>query len=328
MKYFLLVLILGFFSSHIFPFAIEKIDFTFLAIILLVIGLYASVYEIDITVLKDHKRLVFSALTFGVIFKGIFIGMIVFLFTRNIFSFLLGIIVAQIDPLSVTHLLKSKDSSFSSIGRTILRVWSSFDNPMTILLSIFFVGPLVIGTFYTNPFSYIWELFLNIAFALFVYICSKYASTDFLKKVILILCLIISIIGNLTLGIALIALFLRPKLGKYLSHIVTLAFYMGVFLLGLTFKLNSQAILYGVVLGIAGFGAQIIATFLIAKNLTKIDRLHLAFSQYNGITSIGLGIFYANHFPTITSIIAIAVVSINTIYYTMNNFIFEKLQSH
>ena len=147
----------------------------------------------------------------------------------------------------------------------------------------------------------------------------------FQKKIILFLSIIISIVFNLTLGIAFIALFLRPKLDKVLSRTVTVAFYLGIFLLGITITLNMQAIIYGIILGILAVGAQVIATILIARNLSKTDKLHLAFAQYNGITSIGLGIFFQHYFPHITSYIAFAVITINSIYYLTNNYFYKFL---
>jgi len=135
----------------------------------------------------------------------------------------------------------------------------------------------------------------------------------------------VAIFYNLTLGIAIIALFLRPKLGGELFHTVTIAFYLGVILLGITLQPSIQSLLYGVTLGTIAYGAQIIAAFLIAKKVTKSDKFHLALAQYNGITSIGLGIFFQQYFPSITSIIAFAVITINTLYYVMNNFVYKRV---
>jgi len=325
MKLFFIFLLIGFLINHIFPFISTYINFTTLAVILLVIGLYASVYEIDNKIIKKHTKMVITAVTFGVLVKSIIIGTIFFLITKNSFSFLLGVAVAQIDPLSVSYLLKSKDGSFSATGRAILRVWASFDDPMTILLSVFFVAPLTIGTFHNNPFVYLYEFVFNTAFALIIFILDKYILNEIGKKIILVLSLVIAGVFNLTLGIALIALFLRPKLGDELSKIVTAAFFIGVLLLGITLKIDIQAIVYGIMLGILAFGAQVVATFLIAKKLKNSDKLHLAFAQYNGITSIGLAIFFAQYFHLMTSIIAVAVITINTIYYVTNHILYKRL---
>src|SRR5476651_414402 len=161
---------------------------------------------------------------------------------------------------------------------------------MTILLSIFLVAPILLGTFHSNPFSYLYEFGLNIFFAFIVFLCNKCISSETNKKILLSLSLVLAITYNLTLGISLIALFLRPKLPKEVSTLVTIAFYIGVLLLGVTLVFSLQSMFYGILLGVTAFVSQIIATFLIAKNLSKTDKLHLAFAQYNGITSIGLGI--------------------------------------
>jgi len=182
MKLFLIILLIGFSLNQFFPFIHTLLNFSTIAIVLLVIGLYASVYDIDIEVVKKHKQIVLSAITLGVLLKSFIIGSLFFLITKNPFSFLLGVCVAQIDPLSVTHLLKSKDGSFSPIGRTILRVWASFDDPMTILLSIFVVVPLTLGTFQNNSSSYLYEFLLNFCFAFVVFVIHKFISGETSKK--------------------------------------------------------------------------------------------------------------------------------------------------
>ncbi len=332
MLQFIFILLLGYGLQAIFnlnAYFQNASAFTEIAIFLLVIGLYASVYEIDVQILKRNVRIVFAALTLGIFLKSIFIGGILYIFTGNTIAFLLGVVVAQIDPLSVSYLLRNKDGSFSPTGRTILRVWSSFDDPVTVLLSLFLIGPLNLGTFHDSQYAYIQQLLFNLLYAGSIFLITKY----FLKKdgvkqqLLLLICIILAIIFHLTLGVAIIALFLRPTLDKVFFHGVTIAFYIAIFLLGLTMTVSSTILFYGVSLGLLGYISQIIAAFCVGRGLTREDKLHLSLAQYNGITSVSLGLYFQSYFSDLPGIVAFAVITINTLYYIMNHWGYKFLSN-
>jgi NhaP-type Na+/H+ or K+/H+ antiporter len=106
--------------------------------LLLAVGLYGSTYGIDLADLRRDLRGVVAAVTLGVVLKaGLISGVIVLAFDRPEYL-ILGIVVAQIDTLSVTAL--SKDGHMSQRARSLLTAWASFDDPMTVLLTLYVAG--------------------------------------------------------------------------------------------------------------------------------------------------------------------------------------------
>lgn len=292
---------------------------------LLAIGLYGSVVGIDLKEFASHKSIIFRAVTFGVIIKSVLTGTILWILFQTPYAFLFGIIVAQIDPLSVAHLLENKSSMFSSSGRTILRAWSSFDDPMTVLLALYVFLPLVVMTGNNFTFeNYLFQLGSNLLFAIFLSVVSKQMKTNAAKLILLMVAMIVAIPLKLMLGIALAGLFLRPVISK-LESIVHIAFILAAVLLGMLFIFDSFGIYMGIVLGISAYTAQYFVTYLVAPKLHKTDKQFLALAQFNGITSIILALIIAQYIPQTISVITAAVITINLLYYTGNYFLEKKL---
>ena len=106
--------------------------------LLLAVGLYGSTYGIDLADLRRDLRGVVAAVTLGVVLKAAMIsGVMVLAFDRPEYL-VLGIVVAQIDPLSVAAL--SEDRHMSQRARSLLMAWASFDDPMTVLLTLYVAG--------------------------------------------------------------------------------------------------------------------------------------------------------------------------------------------
>jgi NhaP-type Na+/H+ or K+/H+ antiporter len=108
---------------------------------LLAFGLYGSTFGISIAEARRHLRLIVSAVTIGVLLKAIVIGTVMSLILRSAYGFILGVVVAQIDPLSTAALQKGK--RLSKRAKTILAAWSSFDDPVTVILSLYM--PIIIA---------------------------------------------------------------------------------------------------------------------------------------------------------------------------------------
>lgn len=102
---------------------------------LLAVGLYASTYGIDLKEAKQHFKIILSAVTIGVVLKAAIIGGSLALIFHDPFFLILGITVAQIDPLSVAGLMKG--TRMSPKAKTILASWASFDDPVTVILSLY-----------------------------------------------------------------------------------------------------------------------------------------------------------------------------------------------
>lgn len=324
-----LSLIIGFVLSFLFPWeSIQSLPgYELMLYSLLGIGLYGAVHGIDLKEFHNHKALIFRAVTVGVLLKSILIGAGIWLLFQSPYAFLLAIIVSQIDPLSVAHLVEEKTTKFSTAGRTILRAWSSFDDPMTVLLGLYIYLPLtVVADKAFTPESYLSQLLLNLLFAFVVWIIGKsIAGKRGMEVSLLGIAFVVAVIFQLMLGIALIGLFLRPSF-KHLPQLVHACFILAAILLGSLLEIQITSILYGLSLGILAWGAHAIVTPLVAPKLQTTDKLFLSFAQYNGITSIILALIFAQWIPEVVSIIAFAVITINTLYYATNHFLEKRIR--
>lgn len=141
---------------------------------LLAIGLYGSTYGISIKEARQNVRLILTAVTVGVFLKAFIIGSVMTLLLKNPFGYILGVMVAQIDPLSTAVLLRG--SRLSRKAKTILGAWASFDDPATVLMALYV--PVLVASFggaewkaiggtmqEAGIVGYLWAMGLNILFA-------------------------------------------------------------------------------------------------------------------------------------------------------------------
>lgn len=294
---------------------------------LLAIGLYGSVHGIHLEELQSYKKIVLQAVTIGVFLKTIIIGFSLYLVMRNPLAFLLGLTVAQIDPLSVANLFQDGSKKLSMRAKTILGAWSSFDDPMTVLLSIyalyFFLPQSGSGNLLDSVVPFFIGLGQNLLFVLAVYLIHKYLNLNSTAIMILLsACFIIAVYFRWMLGIAIIGLFLRPNIKK-LPLIISAAFYIAVLLLGFLLA-NGIFWVEGLTLGIGAILAQIMVGFLLTRDLPRDERLYLAFAQQNGITAIILALFFEKYLAGTVGIIAPAIIIINLGYYFFNRIIFKQ----
>jgi NhaP-type Na+/H+ or K+/H+ antiporter len=294
---------------------------------LLAIGLYGSVYGIHLEELKSQRGIVLRAVTIGVLLKTVIIGGALYLVTRSVTAFLLGLTVAQIDPLSVANLLQDQSSKLSARARTILGAWSSFDDPMTVLLSIyalyFFLPQNGNATLFASVAPFFIGLAQNLLFVLAAYLLHKYIKQNTTATMLLLgACFVVAVYFKWMLGIAVIGLFLRPAI-KQLPQIISAAFYIAVLLLGFLL-VNGIFWLGGLALGVGAILAQIIVGLLLTRDLPRGERLYLAFAQQNGITAMILALFFEKDLAGTVGIVAPAIVIINLGYYVFNRIPFQS----
>lgn len=110
--------------------------YTFTAGVLLAVGLYGSTHELEAADVRENLRAVVVAVTLGVLLKAALISAVMVLVIRGPEAIVLGIAVAQIDPLSVAAM--GARHRMSRRAKTLLSAWASFDDPMTVLLSFYF----------------------------------------------------------------------------------------------------------------------------------------------------------------------------------------------
>ncbi|MFD4834628.1 hypothetical protein ACFWPV_33045 [Streptomyces uncialis] len=104
--------------------------------LLLAVGLYGSTHEIDPGEIRQDLRALVWTVTLGVLLKAVLIAGVMIAAFREPEYLVLGIAVAQIDPLSVAAMNRS--SRMSPRAKNLLSVWASFDDPVTVLLTLYF----------------------------------------------------------------------------------------------------------------------------------------------------------------------------------------------
>jgi NhaP-type Na+/H+ or K+/H+ antiporter len=322
--------------------------YTFVVASLLAIGLYASTYGISIKEARQHVKLIVTAVTVGVVFKAAIIGGSMALLFQDPFFLILGVAVAQIDPLSVASLMKG--NRMSSKAKTILASWASFDDPVTVILSLY--APLVVAQLTgtdlvsvtgstdagANLASYIRELGLNLLLAggvLAVWFVARYYTKKVYvwSAIALAICMYallagaftLSVLYFLMLGIALIGLFLRPRnIANSIDHAIMWALRASAVILGLLL-VGGINIIAGLALGAAAYISQVIAGFLLTRGLPRKDRWHIAFAQQNGITAIILALLFEPIHPGTVAIVAPAIIVINGLHNIANKAVDKHL---
>lgn len=306
---------------------------------LLAIGLYSSTYGISLREARMHAKLILKAITIGVVLKALIIGCIMTIILRDPFGFVLGIIVAQIDPLATAVLMKG--NRMSKRAQAILRAWSSFDDPMTVIMSLY--APVVIaalvganwepisGTLQdVGLFGYLAETGINLLFAAGIFVLWQLMkrhskATNYFVLALIALGMYGLFIGALSiavyyfwmLGIAVLGLFMRPPIDRAINHALHWALSLAAILLGILL-VNGISIWKGIALGVAAYVAQIIVGFLLTKKLPSRDRWHIAFAQQNGITAIILALLFESYYPGTVAIVGPAIIVTNTIHAIAN----------
>jgi hypothetical protein len=307
--------------------------------VLLAIGLFASVYDIDVSEALRQRRTVFVAITVGVLLKAAIIAGVMYLFFREPAFLVLGIAVAQIDPLSFAAL--GRRSSMSREVRTILAAWSSFDDPVTVLLTVYISG-WVLTRLHTGDAGdsslvhlsgsvaeFGGTVLRNVLFVLVAYALWRLSRVgagatpgrlrNAIQIALLVLLAAFAIWQFLMLGLAVAALFFRPVLGVALRWLATIAFQLATFALGLLL-VSGVNVRAGIVLGAAAFGAQIVVGSLIAARRSRRDRTDVALGQQSGITAVLLALLLEDSFPGTVAVVAPAIVTINVLHALANGF--------
>ncbi|HEX9153642.1 MAG TPA: hypothetical protein VF809_02375 [Candidatus Saccharimonadales bacterium] len=306
---------------------------------LLAAGLYSSTFGISIVEARSHAKLILKAITVGVLLKAFIIGAGMSLILRSPFGFILGIIVAQIDPLSTASLMKG--NRMSKKARAILGSWASFDDPMTVIMSLY--APMLVAVITGSHWQpirdttqgaglggYLIETGINLLFAGGIFVLWRLMkrhskATNYMVIGLVAVGMYGLLIGALSvavyyfwmLGVAVLGLFMRPAIEDALSHVVRWALNMSAILLGILL-IDGVNLWVGVALGLFAYSAQIVVGLLLTRKLSYKDRLHISFAQQNGITAIILALLFETYYPGTIAIVAPAIVSINIIHFAAN----------
>ena len=298
--------------------------FLFLTMLLLAVGLYGSTSDISLREAREHLGLLSLAVTVGVVAKAALIAGVLWLTLDDPAYLVLAVTVAQVDPLSVAALRDS--SRMSPRAKTILSVWASFDDPVTVLLTAFTV-PLVtdgegLGGSASGYASQLgWSAAL-VAGAGALWWCGRRRRgrlADAAGAVLVVGMLVLAASYTLMLGIAVVGLFFRPAfLGRWVGAVTQGAYAVAAFLLGMLL-VEGVSLWYGLVLGASAFAAHAVVASVLTRRLSRTDRVLLALGQQNGVTAIVLALSLEPAFPRAPAIVAPAIVTVNLLHFAANS---------
>ncbi|MFI6810632.1 hypothetical protein ACIBO6_37550 [Streptomyces luteogriseus] len=313
--------------------------------LLLAIGLYGSTHDIDFAEVRRSLKVVLVAVTVGVLVKASLIATVMVLAFDRPEYLVLGIAVAQIDPLSVAATQKS--DRVSPRAKAILSVWAAFDDPMTVLLTLYFsalavrygAGSAGDGSVLTDTATVFGDLLLNLGlFALVAALWWAAAAwlgrrgprrrpgtrpaADVVALALVVALILFAAQDMMVLAVALTGLLVR--LGRFVAGLqtaVALAFLVASAVLGVVLASGEVFLREGLVLGVSAFAAQLLVTLLISRllvrpRLTWPDLAHLGFGQQNGITAILLALALEPRFPGTVGVVGPAIVTVNLLHHT------------
>jgi hypothetical protein len=291
--------------------------FEYLTRVLLAVGLYGAVAGIPLNELRASRRLVLKAVTVGVIAKWLLIGGLFWLYFRHPYAFILALAVTQIDPLSVAHLLSDPRHPLSARGRTILAAWSSFDDPVTVMLILLLVPLVVIDP--SVPVSeslgnYALSLVLSAVLVIVALLLERLVQgSRAARAAVLVAAVATAVVLNLMLVPAVLGLFIRLHWPRTLGCAVLGALVVATLLLGATFRSGIDPVT-GLVLGVAAFFAQAVVATALTRGLPPSDRVGLALAQQNGITAIILALWIERTYPGAVAILGPAIIVVNLLH--------------
>ncbi|MFD7874225.1 hypothetical protein ACFV5G_08905 [Streptomyces sp. NPDC059766] len=318
---------------------VDSGGYLFGASLLLAVGLYGSTYAIDLDALRADLTGVLAAVTVGVLLKAALIAGTMLLVFHRPQALVLGIAVAQIDPLSVAAL--GRNGRMSPRARSLLTAWASFDDPMTVLLTLYLAGYAYTAAGHTGApevsgdggGGYLTGLGLNAALLAAVLLLwwagrrvpavvrgagsPRWAGAA-ATVVLVVAMLVLAAAQQLMLAVALAGLVVRSAvLTKGLERAVGGAFLAAFLALGLLLA-HGVAWWPGFVLGAAAFGAQAVVALgvmpLFVRDLERRDRIALGLGQQNGITAVLIALTLERDFPGTAATVGPAVITVNVLH--------------
>jgi NhaP-type Na+/H+ or K+/H+ antiporter len=301
------MVVIGVAIGGMFPPATGILDgpfYAFLVTALLAIGLYGSTHGIDLPHLRTDVRTVILAVTVGVLLKAALITAVLLAVFQNPAYLVLGIAVAQIDPLSVAALGDS--SRLSRRGRGLLLAWASFDDPVTALLTIYVAAlalpfqdaPAATALDLGDAGTFTVDLAGNLGLAAAAILLHRLVRGSAPRREFPVACAVLAVVFAVgiwqtwVLAIALAGLAIRPRVPgrpraveRILDRSIDVAFLLASVLLGIVLSLGISP-LPGIVLGVAAFAAQALVSLPLTRAQSRDDKVLLALAQQNGITAI------------------------------------------
>lgn len=294
-------------------------------------GLYLNVSDIDLSELSKNKLVIAAVLFLGVPVKILLpgLGLLAFIPSLGLPTvFLCATVIAQIDPILAAKNIAHE--RFSSKSGTILRCWSSFDDPITVLFAFYIFLPLLQSR---SSFlgQYFIEILIEILFCAVIAIIFNFerqlpilAKRKARQVMVIALCVASGIAGRFLLP-ASIGLIARPFSSRTKELVLNCIFGFSAFLVGALATDIPLAWLAGTVLG-AGtfFVAQPLIAAMFIKD-SKDNRLRVMYGHQNGMTAILLTIALELRIGS-TQLLSITLPAIIVIafFYYVANYLLEQ----
>ncbi|HSH04456.1 MAG TPA: cation:proton antiporter [Anaerolineae bacterium] len=307
---------------------IEQSAFPAFAAFALVFGLYGSVVGIDLEAIRKQKWLAVMVITVAVPLQILATGAVMYLIEPVVISFLVAVAITQIDPLSVDTLLQDKEG-MSEEAKGLLRVWASFDDPVTVLFGFLILLPLVTGepvSVEGGGGSYVVGLLQNLVPAVAVWVMAM--RTNWLERQEFALILLIGLLGyafyvEAYLLAAILGLLIRPIPEKYLTRTISILYHAIVFVVGMSLYSYGVDLRFGLILALVEFFIIQPTTTIIIFQGTPKDLLRIAYAQQNGLTTLLMGIAFQGLGFDVLPILLPAIIAVNLI-----NLVINKIYSY
>ncbi len=301
------------------------------------VGLYINVLGIDRSILKGCLDSIAKVIFVGVPLKILIPGFLLSILSPQIraTSYLCATVIAQIDPIAAGKSLEC--SKISSKSATILRAWSSFDDPITVLFAFYIFLPALLLENFNFAEYFISYILKDIIICFLVYqiytiyqqkIIIKYRQKLIIDTILIILTILYSIIFKSFLLPATIGLFIRPFESEIFTRITSGIFLLSALILGL---MSANVKLYwysGFILAVATFFvAQIIVTQIFIKDSMN-SKARVMFGHQNGMTAmlltIAIEMSASQETNNLLSVTLPAIIWI-ALFYFGSNYILDRV---
>ena len=295
-------------------------------------GLYLNVSEINISELLKNKVAIASILLIGVPAKILIPGVALsWIALPSLGAALLcATVIAQIDPILTARNVDPE--RFSEKSGTILRCWSSFDDPITVLFAFYIVLPLFFdqssGSIGTYLLSLGFEILIcGIVAAIIQKLQDTTAKIRLQKLGVIATCVGSALLGKFLLPAAL-GLAARPfKNEQAKNRVLNLIFWFSAAVIGgLAVNLNIDWFA-GLVLSLGTFAiAQPLVSFFFIRGDSPANFWRIVFGHQNGMTAILLtiAIELATGQTRLMSITIPAVLFI-AFFYGISNWVLDQI---
>ncbi|MCW2248192.1 hypothetical protein M2352_003826 [Azospirillum fermentarium] len=301
--------------------------------LLLAVGLYGSVRGIELSIVRTDLRRIALAISIGVFAKAALIGGLTNVLTGNLtLALMLGIALAQIDPVSVAAALSGggpRGPVVSPRAQNIIRAWCSFDDPVTILMALALYSHLGAESG-MNTSSFLGELLGNGALVagggLAALAARRIKGMGWVETPVLAAALVVSAVYGLMLTPAILGLFLRPSIDRSLNMLTLGALYGSAFAVGLFLKGEAAVTMgMGVVVGAIVFCVHIVVAAPLSLGLPAKDRVFLALAQQSGITAILIALLFEQLKPGVVALAVPAILIVNLLHLCTNRLVAHRI---